>query len=205
MAAASTTSTQTRTRIVDAAAAVMRDLGLARATTKAIAAAAGYSEATLYKHFPSKEELFLAVLQERLPDLGGLLAALRDPDQDRSVAENLIEVAAQAVAFYTEGVPVAASIFAEPSLLAQHRERLAALGAGPQHVNAGLAGYLRVERDRGRLPAHLDPQAAADLLIGACFQHGFLLSYAGGTETDAQRREFATGIVTTLLGENPSP
>ena len=66
----------TRDRILDAAAHVMRTLGFARTTTKEIARAAGYSEATLYKHFQDKTDLFLAVLKERLPSLGSTLSAL---------------------------------------------------------------------------------------------------------------------------------
>ena len=66
----------TRDRILDAAAHVMRTRGFARTTTKEIARAAGYSEATLYKHFQDKTDLFLAVLKERLPSLGGTLGAL---------------------------------------------------------------------------------------------------------------------------------
>lgn len=63
-------------RIIDAAHQLMLTIGLARATTKEIARAAGCSEAALYKHFPSKEELFVAVLRERLPKLDPLLKQL---------------------------------------------------------------------------------------------------------------------------------
>jgi len=61
-----------RDTILDAAAQVMREKGLARATTKEIARTAGYSEALLYKHFADKQEIYLAVLHERI---GGLMDA----------------------------------------------------------------------------------------------------------------------------------
>ena len=48
----------TRDRILDAAARIMRTEGVARATTKQIASEAGYSEATLYKHFSDKATAF---------------------------------------------------------------------------------------------------------------------------------------------------
>ena len=63
----------TRERIVEAAERVMRERGLARGTTKEIARAAGYSEGTLYKHFESKEDLFLAMLTERFPSFVALV------------------------------------------------------------------------------------------------------------------------------------
>ena len=94
------TAEETRERILDAAAEVMETLGLARATTKQIAGAAGYSEATLYKHFDDKSELLLAVLGERLPALVGLLKRLPDEAGQGVVAERLEEVANQAVRFY---------------------------------------------------------------------------------------------------------
>ncbi|HEY2278086.1 MAG TPA: TetR/AcrR family transcriptional regulator [Streptosporangiaceae bacterium] len=79
----------TRDRILDAAAHVMRTRGFARTTTKEIARAAGYSEATLYKHFQDKTDLFLAVPKERLPSLGSTLSALSaDADTDPHAGAN---------------------------------------------------------------------------------------------------------------------
>ena len=63
--------------ILDAAAAVLHERGLANATTRQIAAAAGFSEATLYKHFTGKVDLMAAVLQERSTGFTKLMAALR--------------------------------------------------------------------------------------------------------------------------------
>jgi AcrR family transcriptional regulator len=51
-----------RDAIVQAARAVFGRDGYARTTTDAIAREAGVSTRTLYKHFPSKEELFSTVL-----------------------------------------------------------------------------------------------------------------------------------------------
>ena len=53
------------------------------------------------------------------------------------------------------------------------------LGAGPHKVNDALAGYLRAERDLGRIRAEADVEATADLLLGACFQQAFLTRFHG--------------------------
>jgi AcrR family transcriptional regulator len=87
------TAAGTRERIVTAAAEVMGTLGLARATTKEIARAAGYSEATLYKHFGDKTELFMAVLSERLPPFIELIKRLPDQAGQGEVAARLVELA----------------------------------------------------------------------------------------------------------------
>jgi AcrR family transcriptional regulator len=163
----------TRDRMLDAAAHVMRTKGLARATTKEIAKAAGFSEAALYKHFADKTELFLAVLKERVPnDFPARLAALEVGRGD--VRETLVDIAGAAMDFYRDTFPIAASLFSEPALLAAHREALAARETGPQFVPQTLARYLEAERALGRLPADLDPRSAAELLLGACHYHAFL-------------------------------
>lgn len=194
----STMATQTRERIIDAAAEVMQTLGLARTTTKEIARAAGYSEATLYKHFRDKEELFLEVLQGRLPPLVQLLRALPGRAGEGTVGGHLEEVARQALDFYRQGMPMSASVFSSPDLLARHRDRVQSLGAGPRHAVTMLAGYLAAERDLGRLDA--DPEAAAALLLGACFQQAFLAAFAGEDLPAEPRDRLAADLVRTLLG-----
>src|SRR5260370_30442781 len=111
--------------MLDAAAHVMRTRGLARATTKEIAKAAGFSEAALYKHFHDKTEIFLAVLAERTPSkLGPLLASLVSRVGQGTVQATLEEVARAALDFYRQSFPMAAPPFSEPQLLAAHREAL---------------------------------------------------------------------------------
>ncbi|WP_433256253.1 TetR/AcrR family transcriptional regulator [Streptosporangium sp. CA-135522] len=169
----------TRERIVDAAAQVMRDQGLARATTKEIARTAGCSEALLYKHFRAKEDLFLAVLQERVPGgLPRLLAGLADEAGRDTVVGTLERVAHAAITFYDESFPMAASIFSELRLLEGYRAAMRERGAGPQTVNAGLAAYLRAEQALGRVRPEADPEAVAALLLGACLQHAFLRHFS---------------------------
>src|SRR3954466_2115432 len=102
----------------------MRTMGFARTTTKEIARAAGYSEATLYKQFTDKTDLFLAVLRERMPSFVPLLGRLVEHAGEADLAGNLAEVAAAAYAFYAANFPVLGGIFAEPAILAAHRDNL---------------------------------------------------------------------------------
>src|SRR2546421_11297917 len=108
----------TRDRILDAAAHVMRTRGLANATTKEIARAAGYSEATLYKHFRDKAELFIDVLKERLPSLIPLVKSLAERAGPGTVRATLRELTRAATARYPQRFPRTVSIFAGPHRLA---------------------------------------------------------------------------------------
>jgi len=56
---------QTRAALLDAAARVFVDRGFAGASVEAIVAEAGYTRGAFYSNFSSKEELFVALLQER--------------------------------------------------------------------------------------------------------------------------------------------
>ncbi|MCT2592203.1 TetR/AcrR family transcriptional regulator [Streptomyces sp. N2-109] len=189
----------TRDRILDAAHALMRTIGLARTTTKEIARAAGFSEAALYKHFSSKEELFVQVLEERLPPLGPLLNELGADPGDRSVHANLAEIATRAALFYESSFPIAASLYADPTLLRRHHRATQALGTGPRKPVEALARYLRAEREAGRIRPGADPDAAAALLLGACAQRAFLYDFQGGERPEQPLDDFASAVARTLL------
>jgi AcrR family transcriptional regulator len=54
---------EVRTRILEAAASVVAERGLAAATLDQVAAAAGFTKGAVYSNFRSKDELFLALLE----------------------------------------------------------------------------------------------------------------------------------------------
>ncbi len=200
----------TRDVILDAAAHVMHSRGLAYATTKEIARAAGYSEATLYKHFKDKSELLVAVLRERSSGFVPLMKALHDRAGEATVLETLAEVALAAIAWYEHGFPMLASVFSDPKILASHREGLRRQGAGPHKANEAVAAYLGAEQRLSRVRAEADVDAAAGLLLGACFQYAFLSHMSGADVPDRRSADeaglaFARALVESLLPETKVP
>jgi AcrR family transcriptional regulator len=195
----------TRDRILDGAAQVMRERGVANSTTKQIARAAGFSEATLYKVFEDKIDIFLAVLNERLgrqPGRPSFTLVQEGPTARvgrSTVQRNLETIATDALLFYVEVFPMGASLFSDPELLARYRVALANRGTGPHTVVEAVAEYLRAEQREGRITAGADSEAAAMLLVGGCYHRAFLLTFAGQTITRAMARRFATALVRTLL------
>ncbi|MFD5636817.1 TetR/AcrR family transcriptional regulator [Streptomyces sp. NPDC127077] len=187
-----------RIRILDAAHELMLTLGLSRATTKEIARAASCSEAALYKYFASKEELFIQVLHERLPQLGPLLERLTAEPREHSLEENLTEIARQAALFYEQSFPIAASLYAETQLKRRHDDAMRAMGAGPHMPIRGVAAYLLAEQRAGRVHPDTDTYAAASLLLGACAQRAF--AYDATQEgTPPPLETFAPALARTLL------
>ncbi|MGW7532142.1 TetR/AcrR family transcriptional regulator [Amycolatopsis sp. NPDC054798] len=180
-----------REEIVAAAATVMREQGYAHATTKAIAQAAGYSEALLYKHFRDKTALFLAVLKEELPDLAATATRLAEAPGKAEFSDNLAELTTTALAFYCASFPISVSIFSSRELLRTHRDTLE---NGPDLPIQYVAGYFAAEVELGRLPSDLDVEATARLLLGACFQEAFLASF----EERPPRPDLVNRLVATL-------
>ncbi|MFI6939216.1 TetR/AcrR family transcriptional regulator [Streptomyces sp. NPDC050418] len=187
-----------RARILDAAHALMLSVGLARATTKAIAKEAGCSEAALYKHFTSKEDLFVTVLKERLPRLTPLLQELSADPTERTLEENLVRIAYEAALFYEQSFPIAASLYAETQLKNRHEATMREMGTGPHMPIVGVDGYLRAEQAAGRIRPDADTHAAASLLLGACAQRAFAYD-AAGPFPPPPAEDFARALVRTLL------
>ena len=77
----------TRDRLLAAAAEEFGRVGLTRANVDAISLAAGYAKGTIYNYFPSKEELFLAVVEEAVAQATAAGAAPTEaPAWDRLAA-----------------------------------------------------------------------------------------------------------------------
>lgn len=187
-----------RDRILDGAVEVMRARGLANTTTKEIARAAGLSEAMLYKVFQDKVDLFLGVLNERLPRVAVLCDGVAEHVGRDALTTVLRRLAAELLSFYLESFPIAASVFSDPGLLARHREVLRNRGAGPETVVEAVTAYLSAEQGAGRVAPAARPEVAAELLVGACLHHAFLICFAGEVATPEQIRRFASDVVSAL-------
>ncbi len=78
------TKEATRARLLAAAAAEFGRVGLERASVDAISLAAGFAKGTIYNYFASKEELFLAVVEEASRQAAGVGAVPREaPARER--------------------------------------------------------------------------------------------------------------------------
>jgi AcrR family transcriptional regulator len=192
-------SPTTRDHILDSAARVMHTLGLARATTKEIASAAGLSEAALYRYFSDKTDLFLCVIGERLPQLVATLKDLPSRVGKRTVRSNLEDVIRVALPFYDQTMPMAAAMFAEPELLRKHQAEMNRLGSGPHKGNELLAAYFRAEQRAGRINDRVDAEAAAALVIGACVGRVMMRRFSGRVDSPEADERFCRAVARTLL------
>jgi AcrR family transcriptional regulator len=158
----------------------MHSHGLTGVTTRQISRAVGCSEGALYVHFKGRLELFLAMLEESLPDMLGPLDKLRKSVGHGSPHRNLATALEGIFNFHRRVLPVTCGLFAEPQLLDAYRQSLARQGKGPHLSLAALAEYIVAEQKLGRIASYADPQMAAYLLMSSSFFRAFLELFLGG-------------------------
>ncbi|BAV64855.1 hypothetical protein SCLO_1018150 [Sphingobium cloacae] len=135
--------------------------GYAGTTMSGIAATLGGSKGTLWNHFPSKEELFESVLEEKTAAYRAHLSQILDPDGDlvttlHHVCVSLLEKITSAEAVALNRLVVSeAGRFTEMGKIFYLR--------GPRRTLRMLADFLSGAMGRGQLRKG-DPEAAARVL-----------------------------------------
>lgn len=165
---------RTRLAMVEAAAALMYERGIAATTVDEILAASGTGKSQLYHYFGGKQAVVIAVLRYQFERVMGAQPALTDEscsDPGRWRAEVLAAHRAHGFGSCPLGV-FAGQVDSEPAL----RAVLAALF---DRWQAAIAALLRRATAAGRLPAATDPDTGGLVLLGA-LQGGTLLSHLRG-------------------------
>jgi AcrR family transcriptional regulator len=164
-----------RARVLTAAVEVVRAAGAQRATTKAIAEAAGVSEGTIFNHFPTKAALLKAVFTEGIDNpMPAAMARLWDDTGLGDVTRNLTALAVAAVRYYSEVLPLSGPQVLGAQEIRAARTEVREREFGPIIGHDGLTRYLTVEQGLGRIPARADPPLLAVALLGGCQQYAFL-------------------------------
>jgi AcrR family transcriptional regulator len=163
----------TRAKLIEATRAVVRDVGYAHASTRAIAQAAGVAEGTIYRHFPDKASLFFATVLESNVPIVAWVTTLPARAGEGTVEENLTDAAVRLASLRDQILPLELAIAADPELAAQRRQAIAAAGnALPPGPPEAVAAYLAAEQRLGRVRMDVDPGEAAGVLLATLFALG---------------------------------
>jgi AcrR family transcriptional regulator len=164
---------QTRRALLDAAAEVVIERGLAGASAEAICARAGFTRGAFYSNFDSKEQLFVELLQERVYSHYRAMAEQRiaEPRSRPSLRETGEELAQmQADPRGRWLLRLILELLAEAGRSEPVRELAATFWSG---TRALTAHSIREAAGEEQLPAHPDTLATAliALDIGLALQH----------------------------------
>jgi AcrR family transcriptional regulator len=196
MAAAIETKPSLRRRIIEAADGLIREHGLAGATTREIARAAGCAEGSIYVHFEDKIDLVIAVIVEREPFFANLLE-LPAKAGESTVEANLVPWAEELLQLLRENQPIFFALMGDRTVFARFKERLRERQTGPVAVFQAAAAYVRAEQELERVDARVQPEVAASMLIGACRDHTFTGSLAAAEPVSPE--DFARDLVRTAV------
>jgi len=161
----STRADTRRQAILEVAREVFLQEGYAAASMSAIAARVGGSKATLYTYFPSKEELFAAIIAEECRT--GAAPALDELRRGGEVAEVLVRAGRKFMRFLTSE-----KVLALHRLVIAESIRFPELGrafyeAGPQRGLQLLTEFMTEAMAAGKL-RKADPELAAEQFINLC-------------------------------------
>lgn len=157
-------------RILQAAASQFHEHGLSGTSMDAIAAQAGVSKMTVYSHFPSKGELFIAAVASRTAELMGTELPAMDPLKPKQ-ALTAIGRAFLRLIRDDQVVQHHRILF---GLREAHPEvRQAFHDQGPERMRQALAAYLAESARQGALKVR-QPDVAADQFMGLFLSMGQL-------------------------------
>lgn len=170
------TREERRSEIVRATLAILAEEGMHAWTTSALAERVGVSEATLFKHFDSKDHILSVALQRQAEELRARIEAYRSEGPPWERATGL----ARRVLAYLEaadGGPLVILLGHAARIRPEMREEVERTGA---LFRARLVEMLKGEEEEGDRPAG-DAGALADLVIAAV-QSACLRWSVGGRE-----------------------
>ncbi|BDG60693.1 TetR/AcrR family transcriptional regulator [Caldinitratiruptor microaerophilus] len=195
-----TEAAERRRLIVEAALPVFASHSYSGATTTDVARAARVAQATIYKHFPTKRDLFLAVL-DRTTDL-----VLERWQQAMEGAPTPLDRLVALVRTY-------AMMAATDHLAFRVRVRAVAESGDPVIATHARASYLRIveflrdvieeARAAGQTPPDLDPARAAWYLLSV--GQGFNLNHYVGLSWDPATIDGLIAYVFRGLGVELAP
>lgn len=197
-----------RDAILQAARAVFGRDGYARTTTDTIAREAGVSTRTLYKHFPSKEELFSTVLALSATRVADAFLSYVEEGL-RGVTDPREELLAIGHALVTHGLDFPDHVALVQQINAERRHFPAAMldawrQAGPLRVRAEVIRRLGVLVERGVLRAG-DPERMALQFAALTTFESTTLIREGRTPTPDELTTMVTdGVRTFLYGYHPT-
>ena len=190
-------TTTVRERIVHAAEECFARHGVAKTTVETIAAAAGMSRATVYRHFSGgKDEVIREVI---IRDVGVFLAEQEKRLHGRlSAGETLVDGIMGAVA-YVRGRPRLELLFA-PEFAGQTGKITGGDAALAELVTAYVRPYFDQAQAAGQIRAEVDVADAVELVLRIVFSLITVPGPQGRTDTET-RRFLRTCVVSALVTE----
>jgi AcrR family transcriptional regulator len=151
-----------KAEIVAATLALVGELGPERVTIQAVAARVGITQPGVFRHFPAKRDLWLAVADWVVCEAQRRWRAAPNP-QDGPLASIAAIIMAQMK--FIEDTPACTSLIFSRELHAQNEELRQAFHGMASRFHALLSGLVRQSQASGELSGAICPEDIASLLL----------------------------------------
>ncbi|WP_405150665.1 TetR/AcrR family transcriptional regulator [Sphaerisporangium sp. NBC_01403] len=187
-----------REHLIATAERLIAERGTAGLTVRAIAREAQVADGVLYNHFADKEELLALALHAHVRTVERRLGEPPRRAGEGTVEANLRAYVAYGLAVHIAILPAFAGLVHQPGVFIRFNELPNPMAEG-RGLRADLAGYLRAERELGRLAPGASAEAAATMIIGACHELVLPGVFSGSPITLEQIPDgFIDELVTTI-------
>ena len=192
-----------------AARSVFLSLGFSAATTDMIQQAAGVSKATVYSHYPTKEALFIAVIDAECKRFLASVRALRFQSTRLDDALMALAQAYLEIVLSPSGLDLFRVVVADAPRFPELARKFYL--AGPHTLNEIVAAHLDEASERGEMNfSAVGRDVAASLFVNLVRGELQLqcLTHPGSVPSAAQRDLWARAAVTTFVrayGKRTSP
>jgi AcrR family transcriptional regulator len=196
-----------RAAIVREAIRLFAESGFRGTTTRQLAAVLGVTEPVLYQHFPSKDDLYRAIIESKAAEINPQATRLRELARSSDDRGFLCALGELILRRYDEDPDLSRLLL----FSALERHELSDLFFERLYVgfNQIVTGYIR-RRIREGAFRRVNPEIASRGLIGMISYHGLIGILYPGKLKRPDRRRVAAQMVETFLGgiyrpEEPNP
>lgn len=161
--------------IIDAAGKILTQSGISGLTTKNLAKEMGFSEAAIYRHFPSKEAIILAMLDFLRSNMDSRLAAV---DHSQGVEEQFRVIFASQFSFFTLNPHFVVAVFSD-GLWEESAQVNQAILALMQTKMRYLLPLIQEGQNQGLFKSSITAEQIAHIVLGAFRLHMFKWRISG--------------------------
>jgi TetR/AcrR family transcriptional regulator len=186
-----------RNQLLGIAKRLFSECGFENTTTKAIAAAAGVTEAIIFRHFASKEELYASILDRKADEIGikawgaELLHFVECEDDEAlvlSVMKHILDADRQDPQFQ--------KLILQAALSGHPLHKITAQRLLPLH--RFLCNYIKKRQKQGAFQK-CDPKLAAHAIVGMPSYYGHAQILFGANELTLPEDRMALGFTRLIL------
>jgi len=182
-----------RGRLLAAAEARFRRFGYKRTTIEDIATEASTGKGSVYLHFESKQDVYMAVVEQSLDRfIDNAEQVVARPGTAPERLRSLVELTAE---HYGQDELLHSSLFGETDLVGGDVARMAA-ERQRQRIRVVLEDMLTVGKSEGSVRADIDPAPTAAVL----FELGWAIVRSGLTAADTKQLESWLDILNDVVG-----